>query len=156
MSGSRRDFIRSSLLGALALPLGAAYHADTRNDVVLAPRLREGATIGLVSPAGAIFDPSRAELVRETLADLGYQSRLGRNALRRRGYLAGSDEARASDLYDMFADDTIDAIVALRGGWGITRMLPHLDMSVIRRNPKIIMGYSDITALLLAIYARTG
>lgn len=74
----------------------------------------------------------------------------------RHGYLAGTDEQRAEDIMDMFTDPDVDAILALRGGWGCARILPLLDYEVIRANPKALIGYSDITALLLAIYARSG
>lgn len=159
MPGSRRDFIRSSVLAALSAPFlgSAAFGARAgAQQVVLPPRLREGATVGLISPAGAVYDPYDVAEVQDVLAGFGLQTRLGSNALKRRGYLAGTDEERAADVMEMFADDGIDGIVALRGGWGVARMLPLIDYDVIARNPKIVMGYSDITALLLAIYARTG
>ena len=76
--------------------------------------------------------------------------------LDRRGYFAGRDEDRASDLNAMFADPEVDAIHCVRGGWGAARLLPLLDWTTIARNPKILVGYSDITALLLSIHARTG
>ena len=72
------------------------------------------------------------------------------------GYLAGKDEERAADLNAMFADDTVRAIFAVRGGWGSARILPHLDWKTIRANPKLLIGFSDITALHLAIAARAG
>jgi muramoyltetrapeptide carboxypeptidase len=165
MSGSRRDFIRQSTLAALALPLvttpGVSLsprdaHERDAHEPVRPPRLREGATVGLVAPAGAVFDPDRVDGVREDLAALGLRSRLAPNALAIRGYLAGTDQQRADDLHTMFADDDIDAILTLRGGWGVARMLPLLDYELIARYPKIIMGFSDITSLLIALYARSG
>jgi muramoyltetrapeptide carboxypeptidase len=159
MPGSRRDFLRQSTLAALALPLAPAISAarpPAETALVRPPRLREGATVGLVAPAGAVFNASRIEGVREDLAVLGLNSRLAPNALAIRGYLAGTDQQRADDLHMMFADDSIDAILALRGGWGVARMLPLLDYDLIRRHPKIVMGFSDITSLLIALYARSG
>lgn len=72
------------------------------------------------------------------------------------GYLAGTDEERAADLNRMFADPEVDAIICVRGGWGGARMLHLIDYEQIARTPKIFMGYSDVTSLLLAIHAKTG
>jgi muramoyltetrapeptide carboxypeptidase len=75
--------------------------------------------------------------------------------LDRYGYLAGRDEDRAADINDFFADPEVRAVLALRGGWGCNRLLPLLDYEMIQKNPKIVMGMSDITGLLLGIYAKT-
>ncbi len=159
MSVRRRDFIRASIAAALSAKLFPApliAREKPSQEIILPKRLDVGSTIGLISPAGLISDPEDVHIVRETLAQFGLETRVGANALERRGYLAGTDEQRAADVMAMFADDTIDGIIALRGGWGVGRMLPLLDYELIKRNPKFIMGYSDITALLLAIYAKTG
>ena len=76
--------------------------------------------------------------------------------LSRHGYLAGVDKDRAADINEFFADDAIRVVVPIRGGWGSSRLLPYLDFATIARNPKVIVGYSDITALLLGIHAKTG
>lgn len=76
--------------------------------------------------------------------------------MRRYGYLAGRDEERASDVNDMFADSEVKAVWPVRGGWGCARILPHLDYAAIRRTPKVLLGYSDVTALHAAIHSRTG
>ena len=123
---------------------------------ILPPRLRRGATIGLAAPAGVLR--SRAQLT-DAIADLeamGFQTKTGRHVLARFGFLAGTDAQRAEDLMALFADPEVEAIVAVRGGWGAARILPLLDYDVIRQNPKPLVGYSDVTALLLAIYAETG
>lgn len=160
MPSSRRDFIRRSTLAALGLPLLPRLSRDgasrDTSSIILPPRLREGATVGLIAPAGAIYDTVDVNVVQETLATFGLNTFVGVNALNRRGYLAGTDDERAADVMTMFADSSIDAILSLRGGWGVNRILQRLDFGLIRRNPKIIMGYSDITSLLLAIYAKTG
>ena len=116
----------------------------------------EGATVGLISPGGVISDASDVEEVEETLRRLGLQTFRGRHVLDRLGYLAGADEDRAADVHRMFQDPDVDAVLALRGGWGCNRILPLLDYSLIREHPKILMGYSDITSLLIALYARSG
>ncbi|NEP82117.1 MAG: LD-carboxypeptidase, partial [Okeania sp. SIO3B3] len=82
--------------------------------------------------------------------------KVGTHVLDRYGYLAGKDIDRAADINAMFADDEVKALVTTTGGWGSSRILPLLDYDLMRKNPKIIIGYSDITALLLAIYARSG
>lgn len=119
-------------------------------------RLRPGSVVGIVDPASATWNPVDVDIVVESLAALGLKAKLGAHLLDRHGYLAGRDEDRAADVMAMFADPAVDAIHALRGGWGCARLLPHLDFDVIARNPKILLGYSDITALLLPVFARGG
>lgn len=126
------------------------------NGIIKPPRLQEGATIGLVSPGGVIARASDVTEVRETLKRFGLRSVVGAHALDRRGYLAGTDADRAADLNRMFEDPRVDAILTLRGGWGCNRILPLLDYELIRQQPKILMGYSDITSLLIALYAQSG
>jgi muramoyltetrapeptide carboxypeptidase len=119
-------------------------------------RLRPGDTIGLVHPASATFLEVDLDIVVESLEALGLKVRLGQHARAKYGYLAGTDEQRAADVNALFSDDSIRGLLAVRGGWGSGRILPHLDYDAIAQNPKILMGYSDITALHLAIHARTG
>jgi len=118
-------------------------------------RLREGDLVGLINPAGATFHPDEAKIAREVMAALGLRTRFGDHLLDRYGYLAGRDEDRAADVNAMFADPEVRAVLALRGGWGCNRLLPLLDYELIRSNPKIVMGMSDITGLLLGIHAKT-
>ena len=120
------------------------------------PRLKAGDTVGLVNPAGATFHKDDVSMASETLAALGLNMKTGEHLLDRHGYLAGSDKARAADINTMFADDEVSALIALRGGWGCNRLLDLLDYGLIASKPKIIMGYSDITSLLLAMNAKTG
>lgn len=112
--------------------------------------------MGLINPAGATFHPEDVVIAEETLAALGLKMKSGRHLLDRYGYLAGKDEARAADINDMFADPDVKALLTLRGGWGCNRLLPLLDYDRVARNPKVLMGYSDITSLLLALNAKTG
>lgn len=119
------------------------------------PRLKVGDTVGLINPASPI-EPKDIEQVTKTLAGLGLKVKLGAHILDRYGYLAGTDANRAADVNAMFADSSVQAILTLRGGWGCNRILPLLNYDRYRTSPKILMGYSDITALLLAIYARSG
>ena len=119
------------------------------------PRLRPGDVVGLIEPASFSDGPDQIELVKHTIAGMGLVPKVGAHVSARYGYLAGTDEQRASDINAMFADDEVRAIFAVRGGWGCARLLPLLDWKVIRANPKLLIGSSDITALHLAIAART-
>ena len=112
--------------------------------------------MGLVNPAGAVWEPVDVEIVVESLAALGFKTKRGASLLARHGYFAGIDEQRAADLNGMFADPQVRAIHCVRGGWGCARLLPLLDWKTIARNPKILLGFSDITALLLSLHAKTG
>lgn len=119
-------------------------------------RLKAGNTIGLINPAGATFLPDDITMVQESMAALGLKTKLGAHVLDRYGYLGGKDADRAADINAMFADTTIDAVLCVRGGWGCNRILDLVDYELVSRNPKPIIGYSDITALLIAITAKTG
>jgi muramoyltetrapeptide carboxypeptidase len=120
------------------------------------PRLRIGDTVGLVEPAGFSDGPEHVAAVEHTIRGMGLVPKVGNHVAARHGYLAGTDAERAADLNAMFADDTVRAIFAVRGGWGSARILPLLDWDTIRANPKLLIGSSDITALHLAIAARAG
>lgn len=112
--------------------------------------------VGLIEPAGFTDDAFDLQLVMETIRAMGLVPKPAPHLLERYGYLAGSDEARATDVNAMFADNAIRAIFAVRGGWGCARILPYLDFDRIRANPKLLIGFSDITALHMALAARTG
>ena len=156
MASSRRGFLQQSLAaGALAAwPLHTAA-AQTRQ-VRRPAALRPGDRVGVIDPASATWNPVDVDIMVDALAALGLEAALGAHLMDRRGYLAGRDEDRAADVMTMFADPSVRAIHALRGGWGSARLLPHLDFDVIARSPKILLGYSDLTALILPIYARCG
>lgn len=145
-----------ALAGALPRPLSALESKGARSRTVRPGRLRPGDTVGLVNPASAVWEPEAVEIVAESLAVLGFKTKRGASLLARRGYFAGTDEERAADLNAMFADPEVRAIHCVRGGWGSARLLPLLEWPAIAKNPKILLGFSDITALLLALYAKTG
>ena len=119
-------------------------------------RLSAGDTVAIVAPASATFRPVELDIARESLEALGFRVRIGGHVLDRHGYLAGQDADRARDINEFFRDPEVRAVLPIRGGWGSSRLLPYLDYELIRRNPKVVLGYSDITALLLAIHAKTG
>lgn len=119
-------------------------------------RLKPGALIGLVAPASRPVNSGSLRRGQRALEELGFRVRPGRYLLNSHGYLAGDDEARAADLNEMFADRTVEAIFCVRGGYGASRLLPWLDFETLKKNPKILMGYSDITVLEIAILRKIG
>ncbi|MBC7788843.1 MAG: LD-carboxypeptidase [Anaerolineae bacterium] len=120
------------------------------------PRLSPGARVALVAPAGPLTrDDDLAHAVANTQA-LGWEPVLFPHVNGCHGYLSGTDEDRATDLNDAIRDDSVDAVWCVRGGYGVMRILQRVDYESLRRRPKAIIGYSDITALHLAIAARCG
>jgi muramoyltetrapeptide carboxypeptidase len=110
----------------------------------------------MVAPSAATNDPERIRFAIDTVESLGFKVKPAAHLFDREGYLAGSDAARADDLNAMFADDGVDAIWCVRGGYGASRILPALDYALIQRKPKALIGYSDITALHMAIHRHAG
>lgn len=128
----------------------------TDHPLVKPQPLQRGDTIGMISPASSLSEEKKYAEIADTIRGLGFGIRIGEHAQNHFGYFAGTDENRAADLNEMFSDDRIDAILPFRGGWGSNRILEHIDFEMIRHNPKPLIGFSDITSLLLAIYAKTG
>lgn len=118
--------------------------------------LKKGDVIGICAPSSSIDKADRLERGIRYLERLGYRVELGKNIFRRRGYLAGTDRQRADDLNGFFRDKKVRAIFTARGGYGSQRLLPLLDYRAIRSDPKILVGYSDVTALHLGIFSKTG
>lgn len=154
MAQSRRKFINTSLLASLGLSSFAQSSAVIES--IKPKALKKGDTLGLVCPAYSAFIREEVEAAIEALEILGFKVKKGKHIYDRYGYLSGKDEDRAADINEMFADKEIDGIVAMHGGWGCARLLPLLNYDVIQKNPKVFIGYSDITALLLSIYSQTG
>lgn len=153
---SRRNFLKTfaaNTASGLVLPfkLGSAA-----KDSLLKPkRLKPGSVVGIVSPGSANFVRQDLDIVIDAVRSLGLVPRLAPHLLERYGYLAGKDKDRAADINQFFAAPEVAAIMPIRGGWGCSRILPYLDYESIRLHPKIMIGFSDITALILAINART-
>jgi len=153
----RRQFLGSAIFAtSAALGVDRLSAAHQRPAIIKPSRLSIGETVGLVAPANATFNTIELQIAKESLEALGLKVRIGGHLLDRHGYLAGQDKDRADDINRFFADPAIRAVLPIRGGWGSSRVLPYLDFDTIRRNPKILLGYSDITALLLGIQAKTG
>ena len=150
----------ASISLAAALPMTArsqsASRATAASAALIRPaRLQPGDLVALVNPASARHTMIATEIMAEAVEALGLRTRRGANYYARRGYMAGTDEERAADINAAFADPEVRAIWAT-GGWGSARTLPLLDFDLIRRNPKVLVGYSDATALLNAVHAQTG
>jgi muramoyltetrapeptide carboxypeptidase len=158
----RRNFLRSltvlpvaatAVTGGLAHDaVGAGPKGRTR---ILPKGIAPGSTVGIVCPASAATSADVRDFV--TLCQSwGVKTKLGRNISRRAGYLSAPDADRAAELMEFIEDPSVDAVVCARGGYGVMRILPMLDFTAIRQAGKIIMGFSDITALLVAVEQLSG
>ncbi len=124
--------------------------------IIKPKKLKQGDVIGIISPASSPSDASRIEKGVQYLESLGYRVKVGKHVTKVKGYLAGEDSERLEDFHSMFADKEVKAIIAVRGGYGSGRLLDKLDYSLIRKNPKIFVGYSDLTVMQMAILKKTG
>ena len=133
-------------------------HPGSRKDLdppVIPRRLRPGDTIGMVAPASP-FDIEQFYRGVGLLESAGFNVLMSKNLFLKSGYLAGPDSQRAELVMKMFDDPVVRAIICARGGFGSMRLLPLLDYGRIRKQPKILVGFSDVTALLAALYVRCG
>ncbi|MEK5333023.1 MULTISPECIES: S66 peptidase family protein [unclassified Lysinibacillus] len=117
--------------------------------------LTKGDTIGLISASGAT-PPEKLYPAIDSIEKLGFNVIVGETCRARHGYLAGSDELRAHDVNEMFRNPHVDGIFCIRGGYGATKILPRLDFEMIKENPKVFAGYSDVTALHIAFNQKCG
>lgn len=154
----RRGFIAGTVAAGLLAYLGSrAGQAQAASPKSLLPvPLNPGDTVALVSPSAATDELLNLQIAQEAMQALGFKVKTGAHYAARRGHLAGTDAERAGDLNAMFADSQVRAIVCVRGGSGAARLLPLLDYGMIRENPKVLLGYSDITALHCALQAKLG
>jgi len=157
---SRRKFIRvSGILSAAAILAPNLCHSEIPYltlQKIKPALLKKGDTIAVTSPAGAVWEETQIEIFSNILKGFGFNIVLGKTLKEKLGYFAGSDELRAKELNDFFADKNIKGIFCMKGGWGCARLLDKLDYKTIQQNPKILIGFSDITSLLIAITAKTG
>ena len=153
----RRTLLKSISAFTLASVLPFKINAGITKNIIKPPRLKKGDTVGLITPASRPFEIEQAKIeAKEKMQALGFKVKFGKNIDKKWGYLAGSDEERINDIHNFFDDDDVKAIIAIRGGYGTGRLLRHLDYDLIKDNPKILLGYSDITSLLIAIHQQTG
>lgn len=118
--------------------------------------LEAGARIALVAPSGILPNPAHVARAIANVQSLGWTPVLGENVAALHGYLAGTDEQRLADLNRALADETIDAVWCVRGGYGAMRLLPDIDYAALKANPRPVIGFSDITALHAAIHRECG
>lgn len=146
----RRTFLTSAAWAATA-------HGQRTGNGLLKPRvLKTGDTVGLITPSTFVSDPDDLETAARTIEYFGLKYKWGKNVKKRSGYLGGSIEDRVSDLHAMFSDPEVKAVICIRGGYGSAQLLPSIDFDLIRRNPKIFLGYSDVTALHLGMNKKAG
>lgn len=119
-------------------------------------KLQSNDLIAVISPASSPDDTDKIQKGVNYLEKLGYRTKVGKNVGKKHGYLAGSDKERLADLHDAFSNKDVKAVFCVRGGYGSGRLLDQIDFNLIKKNPKIFVGYSDITALQLSIYKKTG
>ncbi|GAA0684672.1 MULTISPECIES: S66 peptidase family protein [Clostridium] len=120
---------------------------------MLAKKLKFGDTIGVICPASG-DEKEKITSKIELLKSLGFNVKIGEHVYDKYGYLAGKDIDRAFDINSAFQDPSIDAIMCYRGGYGTMRMLPYVNFNLLKSNPKIFIGYSDITTLLNHVYRK--
>ncbi|MEO8031352.1 MAG: LD-carboxypeptidase [Gemmatimonadota bacterium] len=125
-------------------------------EIIRPPRLKPGSRVGLLAPAGPLLERDDLSRGRELCQALDWEPVLLPHAGGRHGYLAGTDEERLDDLNAALRNPVLDAIWCLRGGYGVTRILDQVDFAAMAARPRVIIGYSDITALLLAAWRHTG
>ena len=158
---SRRNFLKATgmvAVSAILSPTDAiASVSQAQQNAALKPdALKPGDTIAISSPAGAVWDIAQVETFSNILKGFGFKVVLGKTLSEKYGYFAGTDELRARELNAFFLDKNIKGIFCMKGGWGCARLLDKLDFGLISQNPKVLIGFSDITTLLVAITAKTG
>ncbi|WP_165750454.1 LD-carboxypeptidase [Cellulophaga sp. Z1A5H] len=157
---SRRTFF-SNIIGVSAVSLlpfsifaNVKQHKKTIESIK-PKRLKKGDTIGLIAPGYAV-KPEVLEKAKETLIKMGFVPYHTERILWNHGYFSNTDTERAADVNEMFANPNIDGILCARGGYGCTRIMHLLEYELIKNNPKVLIGFSDITALANGIYSETG
>ena len=154
MKLDRRQVLRA--FGALPIGAGLVSAKERpRRELIRPKALKPGDMVAIVSPAGPL-DNGELDRAVANIESLGFKAKVGKNAGAKNGFLAGTDTERYDDLRSAFSDPSVNAVWCSRGGYGVTRILPMIDFELIRKNPKIVIGYSDITALLLSIYQHAG
>lgn len=158
---NRRDFITFlsllSVSSIFSINQSKQINGLINSNSKLYPKaLKPGNKVAITAPAGAVWDFNQVNVFCAILKNFGFEVLLGNTLNLKYGYFAGTDEQRANELNSFFKDKTIDAIFCMKGGWGCARILDLIDYESIKQNPKILIGFSDITALLIAITQQTG
>lgn len=166
---NRRNFVGSALSGVLGLAMtnnALANQAVANNsgditnqsiaELIKPKMLKPGDTVGVIAPSTAVSDPDDYRRAKEALDYFGLKMKLGDHVQHGNGYKTRSINERLIDLHKFFADDEINAVIAIRGGYGSPQILDGIDYDLIKKHPKIFLGYSDITAMHLAIFKKAG
>lgn len=158
---SRRDFILKTglvtgfgLIDQSVFAIKNDYHVNFNH--IKPKRISPGDTVAIISPAGAVWDELQVDKFSAILKSFGFNVVFGNTLKNKSGYLAGSDAERASEINSFFGDKNIKGLFCMKGGWGCARILDQIDYENIKNNPKVLIGFSDITSLLNAVYAKTG
>lgn len=155
---NRRFFYQKMMIGLTLGMMGtptAFARTSWRPSLIKPKYLKQGDTIGLITPGSYISDEGLQTAV-SNLESLGFKVKLSKHIRAKNGFIAGTDTQRLEDFHNMFTDDSVKGIWCARGGYGCGRLLPQIDYKLIKKNPKVFIGYSDITALLQAIHCKTG
>ncbi|MCX6156226.1 MAG: LD-carboxypeptidase [Candidatus Kapabacteria bacterium] len=156
---NRRDLLACTAVSLVAgcVPKIAGTALAGTQSTILPYLLKTGSTVGIISPGTAVSDPSDLAKITEVLDTLGLKAKFGKCfSNNSRGYKTKSAQERVDDIHDFFSDSSVSAIFCARGGYGSGILLDSIDYNLIKKNPKILLGYSDITALHLAINKLTG
>ncbi|MGZ3865046.1 MAG: S66 peptidase family protein [Bacteroidia bacterium] len=156
----RRRFLTAATTVLMSVPLMGRSAIEefsfSASEVIKPKALKAGDTVAITSPAGAVWDETQVEKFTGIIEGLGFKVKHGQTLKEKHGYFAGKDELRAKELSDFFSDKEVSAIFCMKGGWGCARILDKINYELIKKNPKVIMGFSDITSLLIAINHKTG
>src|ERR1039457_1715389 len=125
-------------------------------EIIKPKKLNKRDVIGIISPSSPVSDKSKLDAGVGYFERMGYGVKVGKNVMKERGYLAGTDEERVEDIHNMFLDEDVKLVICLRGGYGASRLLDRIDYDIIKNHPKIFCGYSDITVLQNAFFKKTG
>ncbi len=156
----RRNFIKTVSAASVAAASAKASpfmaHSIFRNkQIIKPPGLNKGDTLALVTPGSYISSEEKQESI-SNLKKLGFEVTYSDRLMEKNGFFSATDKERAADLNEMFERDDVQGIVCARGGYGCARILPYINYNLVRENPKALIGYSDVTALLYCIYKKTG
>ncbi|MGC2656760.1 MAG: LD-carboxypeptidase [Bryobacteraceae bacterium] len=147
---------RTAVEGLFGMGLSANYTGLPTRKIVKPPVLKAGDTAGIVSPSTQVTDPDKLELAMKTIEYFGLKAKWGASVRTHRAQGVATVAERVDDLHAMFRDPDVRVVFCIRGGYGAGQLLANLDYGLIANNPKIFIGYSDITALHLAIHQMTG
>lgn len=154
----RRNFIKTistATIAAAATKPAIAGNLNYQHKKLIKPqKLREGDTIALVTPGSYITQQEKEESINN-LRNLGFNVTYSDRLMQKNGYFSATDKERAADLNEMFERKDVRGIMCARGGYGCARILPYLDYDLIKNNPKVLIGFSDVTALQYAIYKNS-